>query len=98
MYGVTGSHFSGSSIRNFLLLINYLISFKVVLNQVFLTPAGNLVTYAEFLGSRIKRDTSDPDSPELVNALFSSFTTSLKKLCKPLPILFYESSATFHSF
>ena len=72
--------------------------FKVYLNQAFLTSAGNLVTYVKFLGSGMKFDTSESDSPKLFNSLFSSFTTGLNNLLKPLPILFDESSAPFHYF
>ena len=41
-------------------------------------------------------DTSERDYPKLGNALLSSFTTALNTLCKPLPIIFAKSYATFH--
>ena len=80
------------------LLIKFLISFKVDFNQAFFTSAGNLVTSEKFLGYGIKCDTSEPDSTKLYNAFFNSFTTALNNLCKPLLILFAESSDPFHSF
>ena len=43
-------------------------------------------------------DTSESDSPKLGNALFSSFTTALNILCKPLPILFSGSFDPLRSF
>ena len=75
-----------------------LISFKVASNQTFLESSGNLVNSAKSLGSGMKCDTSKTDSPKVENALFSSFKTDLKSLCKPLYSLFAESSGTFHSF
>ena len=50
----------------------------------------------QFLGSRIKWDTSDPDSPKAGNEFFNYFKTTLKTLCKPLPILFADISAPLH--
>ena len=96
MHGVTVYPFSESSIRNVVLLI-FLIYFKVAFNQAFLKYAGNLGTYAKLLGSGLKCDTSETDSPKVVNELFDSFATSLKDLYKSFPVLFSESSDTFHS-
>ena len=56
------------------------------------------MTYAKFLGSGTKCDTSDPDSLKLGNKWFNLFTTTLKNLCKTFPILFDENYDTFHSF
>ena len=87
----------GYPFRNVWLLITFLISFKFSFNQSFLTSDGNTVTSAEFLGSGMKCDTSEPDYPNVGNALFNSFTTALKYFCKPLSILFSEISYLFHS-
>ena len=81
-----------------LLLIQFLISFKVAFNQSFLTSAGNLVTSEKFLGSEMKCDTSENDYTKLSYALFSSFTTALETLCKPLNVLFADIYAHFHLF
>ena len=62
----------------------------------FLTSTGNMVTSEKFLGYGIKRDTFDPDSSKVGNELFNWSTTALNSSCKPLPILFYESSAPLH--
>ena len=96
--GVTGSPFSGSPIRKFLFLIKCLISFKVAFNQAFLTYVRNMIASAKFLSHGTKCDTSDPDYSRVGKTLFSWLTTDLKTLCKPLSILFSESSAPFHSF
>ena len=45
----------------------------------------------------MKCDTSEPDSPNVGKELFNSFTTSLKILCGPFPILFAESYFPFQS-
>ena len=95
--GVTGYTFLGSSIRKVLLLSRFLIFFKVAFSQYFFTPAGNMVTSAKLLGSGTKWDTYETDSPKLDNTLFGYFTTTLKTLCKPFPILFTGSYAPFHS-
>ena len=78
-------------------MINILISFKVSFNQSFLIYSGNLVASEKFLGSGMKCDTSKPNYPKVVNVFFTYFTTSLKTLCKPLPILFAESYSHFRS-
>ena len=97
MHGVTGYPFSGSSIRSVLFLIKILISFKFSFNQDFLTSAGDLMTSEKLLGCGMRCDTYEPDYPKVGNELFNSFKkTALKTLCKPLPILFSDSSSTFH--
>ena len=73
------------------------ISLKVDFDQYFLPLVGNLVTFDKFLGSGMKCDTSEPDSDKVYNELFSSFTTYLKTLCKPFPIIFANSYSNFHS-
>ena len=67
MYGVTGSPFSGPSIRKVWFMITILISFKVASTKAFLTSAGNLVTSEKVLGSGMECDTSEPDSPKIGN-------------------------------
>ena len=69
MHGVTRYPSSGSSIRKVLLLINFLIYFKV---------SGNIVTSAKLLGSGMKCETYEPDSPKLGNKFFSSLKSSPK--------------------
>ena len=98
MHDVIRSPLSGSSIRKVLLLIRFLSCFKDAFTQSFLTSAGNLVTYTEFLGYGIKCNTSDPGSPKVGNEFFNSFTKYLKTLCKPMTNLFVETSDTFNSF
>ena len=71
MNGFTGYPFSGSSIRKVWLLIKIPISFKVVFDQAFLTSSGDLVDSETFLGSGMKCDTYDPDSPKVGNELFN---------------------------
>ena len=98
IYGVTESPFSGSSIIKVLLLIIFLIFFKVAFNQDFLTSAGNPLISAKLLSSILNCDTSESGYPNLGNELlFNSFTTALNNLCKHFPILFTEISAIFHS-
>ena len=97
MCGVTGSPLYGSSITKVLLLVKFLISFKVYFNQAFLKYADNLVTSENFLGSGMKCDTSDPDSPKVGNSFFNSFTTPLNTLCKTFLILFAENYYPLHS-
>ena len=97
MHEVNGYPFYGSSIRKFWLLIRFLISFRVAFSRVFFNSAGNLVTSEKFLGSGMKWDTSETDSTKSGNEFFNYFKTILKTFCKPLPILFAESSAPFHS-
>ena len=60
---VTGSILFGSSIRKFWLLIRFLISFRVAFSQCFFLLSDNFVTSEKFLGSGMKWETSDPDSP-----------------------------------
>ena len=96
MNGVTGSPFLGYYIIKVWLLIIFLIYFKIYFSQSLLTSFGNLATSAKFLGSGMKWDTSEPDSPKVVNELFNYFTKTLKIFCKPLTIIFSESSNPFH--
>ena len=97
MHGVTGYPLLLSSIIKVLLLIRFLISFKVASSQDFLTSAANLAYSEKFLDFDMKWDTSDTDSHKAVNELLNSLTTTLNNFCKPLPILFYDSYNTFHS-
>ena len=61
-----------------------------------MTSAGNLATYAKLLlGSVIKCDTSETNSSKIGNEFFISFTTDLKTLFKPFPIVVVESSDPF---
>ena len=52
-------------------LIKFLIYFNFSFNQDFLTSAGNLAISTKLLGSGMKSDTSNPDSPKLGNQLFN---------------------------
>ena len=96
MHGVSGYPFYAISILKVWLLIKFWINFKVAFNQVFFTSSGNMLTSAKFLGSEMKCDTSDPDSPKVGNELFNLFTTALNILSKTFPILFAESSSPLH--
>ena len=63
-----------------------------------MTSAGNIVTSAKLVGSGMKSDISDYDSTKLGNALFRSFATALKSLCKTFPVIFVKTYAPFYSF
>ena len=97
MHGVTGNPLFGSSIRKVRLLIRFSIAFNVDCSEVFLTSIISLVTSAKFLGSGMKRDTSDTDSPKDGNEFFNYFTKTLNNLCKTFSIIFAESSTPFRS-
>ena len=71
MYGATISPLHGSYIIKLLLLITFLIYFKVDFNPSFLISDINLVTYEKFLGSGMMCDTSKPDYPKMGNELFN---------------------------
>ena len=43
-----------------------MIYFKLAFNQAFLASSGTLVTSAKSLGSVIKFETSEPDSPNII--------------------------------
>ena len=47
----------------------------------------NFVTSAKFLGSGMKWETFETDSPKGVNSCKIYFTTVLNTLCKPFPVL-----------
>ena len=87
----------GHLLEKFLFLINSVISFKVAFNQAFFVFAGNLATSKNILVTGIKCDNYDPDYNTVGNEFFNSFTTSLKTLCRPLPILLYEISSPIRS-
>ena len=53
-----------------LLLIKFLIYFKVDFNQAFLESAGNMVTSEKFLGYGMKCDTYEPVYFKVGNELF----------------------------
>ena len=55
------------------------------------------MTYTKLLGYGLKCDTSETDTTKLGNDLFSSFKTTLNSLCKTLPIIFTNISATLYS-
>ena len=57
----------------------------------------DLFTSAKFLGSGMKWETSEPDSPKGVNYREISFTTVLNTLCKPFTMLHVAFNAPFHS-
>ena len=69
-----------------------------------LTPLGESgtevshFTSEKFLGSEMKWETSEPDSPKCVNSCEISFTTVLNALYKPLPMLPVAFNAPFHSY
>ena len=58
--------------------------------------SGNFVTLEKFLGSGMKWETSEPDSPKGVNSYEISFTILLNTLCKPFLILRVAFNAPFH--
>ena len=96
MHVVTGSLSFGSSIMKVWLLMRLFIYLRVAFNQGFLIFSDNFVTSANFLGSGMKWETSEPDSPKLVNYCEISDMTVLNTLCKPFPILCVALNAPFH--
>ena len=57
----------------------------------------NMVTFEKFLGSGMKQETSDHDSPKIGNAYERSSTAALNNLCKPLPVFCVDNNAPLHS-
>ena len=57
----------------------------------------NLVTSAEFLGSGMKWETFEPDSPKIGKTCKIDFTTVFNTLCKPLPMFCVAFNAPLHS-
>ena len=97
MHGVTGSPSFGSLIMKVWLLMIFFISLRFAFSQGFLIFYDNFVTSAKFLGSGMKWETFEPDSPKLVNSCEISFTVVLNTLCRPFPILCVALNAPFHS-
>ena len=56
----------------------------------------NIVNSEKFLGSGIKYETSEPDSPKTCKSCEIYFTTDLNTLCKPLPMFHVENNDPFH--
>ena len=56
-----------------------------------------MFTSEKYLGSRIKWETSEPDSPKIGKTCEISFMTALNTLCKPLPMFCVDNNAPFHS-
>ena len=56
----------------------------------------NLITSAKFLGSGIKWETPDPDSPKIGKTCKISLPTALYTLCKPLPMFSVDINSPFH--
>ena len=59
--------------------------------------SADLVTYAKFLGSEMKEETSDPDSLKTCNACEILLTTALNTFFRPLPLFHVDNNNTFHS-
>ena len=59
--------------------------------------SGNFATSGKFLGSVIKCETYEPDSPKDGNSCKISFTEVFNALCKPLPMDYVAFNAPFHS-
>ena len=96
MHGVTGSLYFLFSIRKVWLLIRFLISLRVAFSQGFLIFSEKFVTSAKFLGSGMKWETYEPDSPKVANSCKISFAIVLNTLCKPFPVLRVSFNALFH--
>ena len=79
-----------------LLLIILFISLRFAFSQGFLIFSDNFFTSAKFLGSGMKWDTSEPDSPKVANSCKISFTIVLNTLCKTFPMLRVSCNAPFH--
>ena len=56
----------------------------------------NLVTSAKFLGSGMKSEISEPDSPKIGKTCEISLMTALNTLCKPLPMFSVYNNAPFN--
>ena len=56
----------------------------------------NFVTSAKFLGSGMKWENSEPDSPKGGKYCEISFTTVLNTLCKTLPMFCVDFNALLH--
>ena len=97
MHGVTGSPSFWSSIKKVWLLIIFFIYLRVAFRQGFFMFSDNFVTSAKFLGSGMKWETSEPDSPKGVNSCGISLTAVENSLCKPFPVLRVAFNSPFHS-
>ena len=53
-------------------------------------------TSEKFLGSGMKWETSEPDSPKGGKSCVISFTTILNTPCRPLPLFHVDFNAPFH--
>ena len=80
IHGVTVSPLFGPSMRKVWFLIRFLISFRFAFSQGFFIWSDNFVTSAKFVGSGMKWETSEPDSPKGVNSCENIFYNSLKYL------------------
>ena len=97
MHGVTGSSFFGYSTRKVQFLIKFLISCLFVFSQGLFISSENFVTSEKFLGSGMKWENSEPDSPKGGKSCEIYFTTFLNTLCEPLPMFCVAFDAPFHS-
>ena len=97
MHGVTNFLLFGSFIINVLSLIIFYFLSKFLSTKPF-EVADNLVTYAKFLGSGMKCDTSNPDYPKVGNGFLNLITTVFNTLFKPLSILLSDILDPFYSF
>ena len=96
MHGVTGSPSFWYSIRKVWLLIRFFISLRVAFGQGLFMFSDNLVTSEKFLGSGMKWETSEPDSPKVLNSCEIYFTTVLNTLFKPFPVFLVAFNAPLH--
>ena len=97
MHGVTGSPSFWFSISKVWLLIRFFISFRVSFSQGSFMFYDIFVTSSNFLGSEMKWETSELDSPKGVNSWKIYFTTVKNTLCKHFPMLIVAFNAPFHS-
>ena len=97
MHRVTGSPSFWSSIGKVWLLIRFFVSFRFSFSQGFFMFPDNFVTSANFLGSGMKWETSEPDSPKGVNSCEIFYTNVWNTLCQPFPLLRIAFNALFYS-
>ena len=80
MHGVTGSYFFGFLTRKVLLLTRFLISLRVLFSQDSFMSSEKNLTSETFLGSGMKWETYEPDTPKGVNSCENIFYNRTKYL------------------
>ena len=79
-------HF-GPQLENSDYWLDFLSLWEFAFSQGFFILSDNFVTSEKFLGSGMKWENSEPDSPKGVNSCEIYVITVLNTLCKPFPML-----------